>query len=156
MDFVTLVLDTLRADSGLAAVQEWQPAAGMNAIRTPCVYVGVAREDFAPDTRRFDRARAEIKIGVWLRERDPAKGEADVRNLAWAVRYALTEHRTLGGRVDGGFVSRIEYLSVDVSDRQFLHLAEITFEVDYAADRARPVTMATVAQVSADVGPEGG
>ncbi|MDI6711470.1 MAG: hypothetical protein QME76_12450 [Bacillota bacterium] len=154
VDVVALVLDVLRADPGLADVAEWQPVNGLISLRAPGVSAGIEKEIYQPDTRDADTVTATVKIVAWTRAKDPAAGEAAVRDLAYAVRYALNERRTLNGQVDGLFVSAVEYLTADAGQGLLLHLAEITCEVDYTAGRVRPSAVETVGTVAHDVAPE--
>jgi hypothetical protein len=151
-DIVTAVLKTLRAEPSLAAIQEWQAVNGLITLKAPGLSVGLEKEVFTPDTREADAAAATLRIAVWAREKDPAAGEALVRDLAHAVRYCLNEHRTLGGLVDGGYVTQIEYLTADAGQGLLLHLAEISYEVEYPAERVRKKTYPAVESVSADIG----
>ena len=152
IDIANAVLNVLKNDPALAQIQEWQPVNGLITLKAPGVSVGIEKEVFAPDTRSVDAASATLKIVVWTRDKGPANGEAAVRELAHAVRYCLNENRTLGGLVDGGFISQIEYLTAEASQGLLLHLAEITYEVDYSAERVRKETYPTVGSVNAEIG----
>lgn len=152
IDIVNAVLNVLKSDPALAQIQEWQPVNGLITLKAPGVSVGIEKEGFAPDTRAEDAASATLKVVAWVKDKDPAKGEAAARELAHTIRYCLNENRTLGGLVDGGFVSQIEYLTAEANQGLLLHLAEITYEVQYSAKRLRQTTYPAVDHVNAEIG----
>ncbi|ADY55132.1 hypothetical protein Sgly_0775 [Syntrophobotulus glycolicus DSM 8271] len=134
-DIIRKTVDVLKAESGLAEIKEWQEVNNLITLKSPGISVGLEKETFTAYDRKVDNAEANLKIYVWVKDSDPARGEAEVRTLSHIVRLALAKDLYLSGLVDSGFVSGIEYLTADAGKEILIHLAEIDYQVSYLAER---------------------
>lgn len=153
VDIVTLIHDYLKSDPAFAEVKDWNKANGFISTKDSGISVGIDREKYESGNREYDNCTASVKIYCWLRHKDQTVGERKVRELAHEIRMSLTEDepRTLNGEVTGGFVSGIEYLTTSADSTLLLHIAEITYEVEYQEDRMRPVDAPTVLSLSHEI-----
>ncbi|WCK55428.1 hypothetical protein PP175_05615 [Aneurinibacillus sp. Ricciae_BoGa-3] len=153
MDLVTLVYDYLKLDPTFVEIIDWNKANGFISLEDSGISVGINRERYESGSRDYDYCTSIMSIVCWIREEDQATGENMIRELAHNIRLSLSEDegRTLNGQVIGGFVSGIEYLSTKAEDTLMLHIAEITYEVEYQEDRMRPQQASTVLSISNDI-----
>jgi hypothetical protein len=152
-DIVSLLHDYLKADPVFAEIKDWNKANGFISLKDSGISLGIDRERYESGNREYDYCTAAIKIYCWYKHKDQALGEKKIRELAHEIRLSLTEDesRTLNGEVIGGFVSGIEYLTTDAGNSLLLHIAEITYEVEYQEDRMRPIDAPTVLFLSHDI-----
>jgi hypothetical protein len=157
MDIVTLLHDYLKADPVFVEIKDWNKANGFISLKDSGISIGIKNERYESYNRESDECTVNVNIFCWIKHKDQATGEKLIRDLAHEIRLSLTEDegRTLSGEVIGGFVSGIEYLTTEASDSLLLHIAEITYEVQYQEDRMRPEDVPTVLSLSHDVQLEG-
>lgn len=150
-EIIDLVHDVLRTAAGLAEVREWNKASGLVTMAAPGCSVGLEDEKFEAYTRELDEATAYLSILIWVKNPDPAAGEAKARALAQEARLALIKNRTLGGGAADSYVHGIRYTTAEGGKSLILHLAEIDFRVRYYSPRAQAEDSIPVEQVDHQV-----
>lgn len=152
-DLVSLIHDAIKADAAFSEVVEFNKANGFISTKQSGISVGLDQERYEPGNRGYDEVGASIRIVCWIKDKDQARGEAKIRELSHEIRRCLAqdENRTLEGRVIGGFVREIEYLTADAGNSLLLHMSEIMYEIDYVEERLRPSNAPTVIGLYHDV-----
>jgi hypothetical protein len=150
---VDLIYDYLQADTSFSGVKDWNKANGFISLKDSGISLGIPKEKYESLNREEDSNNTTVMIVCWLKNKDQATGEKLIRQLAKEIRLSLAtnEGRTLGGQVIGGFVSDINYLTTDAGNSLLLHIAEITYEVEYYESRMRPQQVSTVLSISNDI-----
>lgn len=151
-EIIDLVHDTLKAAPELAGIRDWNKANGLVTMAAPGCSIGLEREVYEPYTGEQDEVTAHLSIIVWVKNIDPAAGEAEVRALAQEVRMVLTENRTLGGAAADGYVNGILYTTAEGGKNLLLHLAEIDYRVRYYSPRFRVEAVSPIENINHDVG----
>lgn len=134
-EIINLVYDILKQAPALAQIKEWNKANSLLTLASPGGSIGIQKEIYDAYTREEDEVTARLSILLWVKNIQPAAGEAEVRALAQTVRQVLVNNRTLGGLADDSYVNSIEYATADGGKSILLHLAEIDFQVRYYSDR---------------------
>lgn len=146
-EIIDLVHDILKGAPGLAGIKDWNKANGLITLAAPGCSIGLEKENFEPYARDKDEATANLSILFWVKNIDPADGEAEVRALAQEARLVLTENRTLGGAAADSYVHGILYTTAEGGKSLILHLAEIDFRVRYYSPRARAEEPVPIEQI---------
>lgn len=152
-DIIRSVVDVLKAEPRLSGIKEWQEVNNLITLKSPGISVGLEKEAFTAYDRICDNAEANLKIYVWVKDSDPARGEAEVRKLAHSIRLALAKDLYLGGLIDSGYLSGIDYLTADAGKEILIHLAEIDYQVSYLAERSEPEPAPDIEELQLEVNP---
>jgi len=153
-EIVDLVNDVLCAAPGLAKIKDWNKANGLVTVAAPGCSIGLEKDDYAEYTREKDEAIAFLSILFWIKNVDPASGEAQVRALAQEARQVLIDNRTLSGAAANSYVHGIRYTTAEGGKSLILHLAEMDYRVKYYSSRIRPETPAPIEQINNQVSGE--
>lgn len=137
VDIVTPIHDFLKEDPVLADIKDWNKANGFISTKPTGISLGIAKERYDSSSRDGDYCTAHMNLFCWIRNKDQAAGEADLRNLAHYIRKSLSgdNERSLNGNIVGCFVSDIDYITADATQGLLLHIAEMKIEVDYYEER---------------------
>ncbi|WCK53840.1 hypothetical protein PP175_21360 [Aneurinibacillus sp. Ricciae_BoGa-3] len=148
-----LIYDHLKSDPAFSEVKDWNKANGFISLKDSGISLGIPKEKYESLNRDEDTNNTTVMIVCWLKNKDQAIGEKLIRQLAKEIRLSLgsDDGRLLNGGVIGGFVSEINYLTTEAQNSLLLHLAEITYEVEYYESRMRPEQANTVLSISNDI-----
>lgn len=135
---IELIYNLLSNATALAMVKVWNKANSLVTLESPGGSIGLNKEVYESYDRDQDEATAHISIVLWVKNADPAAGEAEVRDLAQRVRHVLISDRCFGGAVEDSFIHGIEYATADGGKSLLLHLTELDFRVTYMARRPEP------------------
>ncbi len=153
-EVIDAIVALLKSDEGLREIGEYHRMNGFTVPRRPTVSVGSEKIKYEEDTRDKDRAEAEIKIYVYLDDRDLERGENTAWELASRIRLVLLSNRLLGGVLDEMFVSGIQAVYAEVSNSN-LHACQIDVAAIYYEDRHIEKPFEPIAHLQSDINPEG-
>lgn len=149
-DVLSILHDYLKAHPSLSDLKDWNKANGFISLKDSGLSLGIENEQYEDENRDYDKCTTKVNIFVWIKNKDQAIGEQKVRELAHAVRLILNQDdvRTLNGEAIGGFVKHIQYLTTEAQHSLLLHIAEITYEVEYEEYRLFTEEVSTVQTVN--------
>lgn len=159
------IIVVLKGNEKLANVHNWYKINGIIPGKKPTISAGCDDEDYEPYTREVDQGTAKIKIYVSLDNRDLASserrkeeerveyGERCIRQMAKDIRLCLANNYSLNGVIETSFSKKIEYVTAD--GQVDLHVAVISFDVDFYASRMEDVEEPTVATIDMKMELEG-
>ena len=149
------VVEILKREPSLANVKQWQKINGLIPGKARTISVGCDDEDYSEYTSSLDEGKASIKIYAALENRELAAGdrrddeqrleygERQIQTFARNIRQCLVANYTLDGLIDSSFVRRTQYVTAD--EHKDLHIAVISFDVTFYAERRSPYRIFTMA-----------
>lgn len=151
------VVEVLKKEPSLANVYEWHKINGLVPGKKRAVSVGCDNEDYAEYTQSLDNGTAKIKIYASLDNRELTVnnrrteeqrieyGERCIQQFARNIRLCLAANHTLDGVADSSFLPKIQYVTAD--EHEDLHIAVISFDVEFYETRKSPYREFTMAIV---------
>lgn len=146
-EIIDKTIDILKAAPTMCNVRDWHKVNGIIPGKYLTISVGCDSEEYEPYTREWDNGTAKLKVYASLENRELSGtdrrkdedrleyGERAIQVFAGHVRQILVDNRLLEGAAVGSFPSKIEYVTAD--EHKDLHIAVISFDVDFYAPRKR-------------------
>lgn len=146
-EIIEKTVETLKKDLSMRNVCEWRKINGLVPSRERAVSVGCDDLHCTEYSQSLDECAAVLKIYASLDNRelifDGRKadedrleyGERAIREFAENIRMILTDDYTLNGLIDASTIEKIEFVTADAHED--LHIAVLSFDVKYYADRSK-------------------
>ncbi len=134
-EIIDAIVAQLEADDGLSDVQDYHRMNGFTVSRRPTISVGAEEIHYESENRDIDRAEADIKVYVYLDDRELERGENTVWELASRIRIALLSDPYLGGVLDDLQVLGMKGVYAEVSNSN-LHACQLDVRAVFYEDRS--------------------
>ncbi|SDI49244.1 hypothetical protein [Paenibacillus naphthalenovorans] len=154
-EVIDAIIEHLQADDGLQDVRDFHRMNGFAVPRRPTISVGAENVKYETDTRDLDRAEAEIKVYVYLDDRELERGESTAWELASRIRLSLLSNRYLGGILEDLEVKGIQAVYAEVSNSN-LHACQVDVTAIYYEERRKQAPFQPIEHLQRDIAQDQG
>ncbi|TWH45898.1 hypothetical protein [Sporomusa sp. KB1] len=150
-------VEVLKKEPSLLNVRYWHKVNGLIPGPKRTVSVGCEEEAYSEYTRSLDEGKASLKIYASVdnkelsaadRRSDEQRleyGERQIQQFAGNIRRCLAANYTMDGLIDSSFVGKTQYVTAD--EHKDLHIAVISFDATFYAERLSPYRTFTMAVI---------